>query len=46
LQAARAIEVLERIATKEARAVLERLSKGPVWALETVEARAALERLR
>jgi hypothetical protein len=46
LQAARAIEVLERIGTTEAKAVLERLSKGPAWSLEAIESRAALERLR
>jgi HEAT repeat protein len=46
LQVARAIEVLERVGTKEARAVLERLAKGPAWALATTDSKAALERLK
>ncbi len=46
LQYVRALEVLERTATSEARAVLTRLSKGPDGALETVAARAVLSRMR
>jgi len=42
----RAIEVLERIRTAEARAVLESLSKGAPDARRTREAKAALERIR
>ena len=46
LQVVRAVEVLERAGTKEAKAVLERLAKGPGGALETEQARAALQRFR
>jgi WD40 repeat protein len=46
LQAVRAIEALERAGTPAARAVLEKLAKGAEGALETLEARTALERLR
>ena len=41
----RAVEVLEHIATPEARAVLESLAKGAPEALLTREAKAALDRL-
>jgi len=41
----RAIEVLERISTPEARQILERLGDGAPRARETEEAKAALERL-
>ncbi len=40
----RVVEVLERIGTPEARAVLARLAKGPDEQRLTLEARAALER--
>jgi WD40 repeat protein len=46
LQVVRAVEVLERIGTREAREILERLAKGPTGALETNEARATLERMK
>jgi hypothetical protein len=42
----RALEVLERQGTTEARAVLETLARGAPGALPTREAQAALERLR
>jgi hypothetical protein len=42
----RAVEVLERVGTPEARAALEDLAKGLDVARLTVEARASLERLR
>jgi WD40 repeat protein len=46
LQAMRAIEVLERIATPDARRLLESLANGsPTW-LQTREARAALARMK
>jgi hypothetical protein len=45
LRALRALEVLERIDTPEARGVLEALAGGDAAALITVEARAALARL-
>lgn len=41
----RAIRVLERIGSSESRAVLEAMAKGMPTAIETHEARAALERL-
>lgn len=44
LRVLRSIEVLEEIATPEARALLERLAKGAPAALETAHARAALAR--
>jgi WD40 repeat protein len=43
--AIRAVEVLERIGTPEAQAVLEEAAKGPQSARLTTEAQAALERL-
>jgi hypothetical protein len=43
---ARAVEVLERIGTADARALLESLAKGNPNARLTTDARAALERLR
>ena len=46
LQIVRAIEVLERIGTAEARAVLQTLAAGPDRALPTITARAALRRMR
>jgi hypothetical protein len=46
LRAVRAVGVLERIATAEARKVLEALAGGAAEARVTAEARAALERLR
>jgi RNA polymerase sigma factor (sigma-70 family) len=46
LRALRAVEVLERAATAEARALLATLSKGADEARLTREARAALQRLR
>jgi WD40 repeat protein len=46
LRAFRAIEALEEIATPEARVLLERLAGGEPAAEETIQARAALERLR
>jgi WD40 repeat protein len=45
LQALRAIELLERIGTPEARQVLEGLAKGEAGAQLTEEAQASLERL-
>lgn len=45
LRTIRAIEVLERIGTPDARAVLTRLANGPANAKVTVEAAAALKRL-
>jgi WD40 repeat protein len=42
----RALEVLEEIATPDARAILERLARGEPTAEETRQARAAQERLR
>ena len=41
----RAVELLERIGTAEARQVLERTAKGTVEARLTREAKASLERL-
>ena len=46
LRATRAVEVLERIGTPEARAVVERLARGAPGAVLTEEARAALQRFR
>jgi WD40 repeat protein len=45
LRRVRAIQVLERLGSKEARALLTELSKGAAYATETQEAKAALERL-
>ncbi len=45
LRLSRAVEVLERIATPEARRLLERLVGGAPGALTTTNARAALDRL-
>ncbi len=45
LQALRALELLERIATPEARQLLEKLSRGAPAAWLTVEAKAAHDRL-
>ncbi|HEV3261097.1 MAG TPA: hypothetical protein VG013_29870 [Gemmataceae bacterium] len=45
LRVLRALEVLERIGTPEARQILETLSKGRPTARETQEAKASLERL-
>ncbi len=45
-EAARAVEILERIATTEAVQVLEAIAGGASDALPTREARAARERLR
>jgi hypothetical protein len=45
LRALRAVEMLERSGTKEARAVLEVLSKGVAEARLTLEAMASLDRL-
>jgi hypothetical protein len=45
LRPLRAVEVLERINTAEARRLLERLSKGQPEALLTVDAAASLQRL-
>lgn len=45
LRTVRAVEVLERVGTAEARAVLEKLAAGASGAVITVEARAALARL-
>ena len=46
LQMLRAVEVLETIGTAEARQVLRTLARGDAQASLTVEARAALERLK
>ncbi len=46
LRAVRAVEVLERAATPEARQALQALAKGAPAALVTREAQAALDRLR
>ena len=46
LQVVRAVEVLERAGTPEAKKLLQTLAKGAAGALETVEAQAALERLK
>jgi hypothetical protein len=46
LRLLRAIEVLEALATPEARAILERLATGEPIAEETRQARAALARMR
>ncbi len=46
LRAVRAVEVLESIATPEARALLESLARGDPAARLTREARSAIERLR
>jgi WD40 repeat protein len=45
LQQLRAVEVLERIATPEARRVLDRLATGAPEAIVTIDARASLARL-
>jgi WD40 repeat protein len=45
LRELRALEVLERIATPEARRVLERVASGAAEAILTIEARASLARL-
>jgi WD40 repeat protein len=45
LQAMRAVEVLERMGTPEARAWLEAVAKGDPFARATEEARGALERM-
>ena len=45
LRSLRAIEVLEHIATPEARQLLARLADGAPGAWQTREAKAALERL-
>lgn len=45
LRRVRAVEVLERIGTPDARKLLEVLAKGAASAASTAEARAALERL-
>jgi WD40 repeat protein len=45
LQSLRSIAVLERIGTREARAVLEALARGAAGAWQTGEAKAALRRL-
>jgi len=45
LRQVRAVQVLERIGTKEARQVLEEVAKGPVSSRPAEEARAALRRL-
>jgi len=45
LRTVRAVEVLERAGTAEARAVLKKLASGASGAVITVEARAALARL-
>jgi hypothetical protein len=45
LQALRAVAVLERIATTEAREVLQKLASGAAEARLTQEAKASLERL-
>ncbi len=44
--AVRAVEVLERIGTPEAQAILEEAAKGPETGRLTTEAQGALERLR
>jgi WD domain, G-beta repeat len=46
LRTLRAIASLERVATPDARSVVERLAHGDAAALETKEARSALSRLR
>jgi len=46
LRAVRAVWVLERIGTKEARQLLQRLAEGAPAARQTLEARAALQRLQ
>ena len=45
LQSVRAIQVLEWICTPKAREVLAGLAQGSPWALQTREAKAALERM-
>jgi hypothetical protein len=45
LRALRAVEVLERVASAEAKRILARLAKGAAGALETQDTKAALERL-
>lgn len=45
LQAVRAVEILERIGTPEAQALLSRLANGAPHALRTREAQASLQRL-
>jgi WD40 repeat protein len=44
-RAARALEVLERLGTAEAKALLEEVAKGPAEAWETQDAKRALDRL-
>src|SRR5438552_18978567 len=46
LRVVRAVEVLERISNAEARQLLQSLADGAPGALETVQARAALARLK
>src|SRR5205814_1902013 len=46
LQVVRAVEALERAGTPEARKALQTLGRGAAGALETVEAQAALDRLK
>ena len=45
LRQSRAVEVLERIGTPEARRLLDKLAGGAPGALTTASARAALDRL-
>ena len=45
LRSTRAIKVLERIGSRNARVILNALSEGSPYALQTREAKAALERL-
>jgi len=42
----RAVELLERIGTAEARQMLQSLAKGAAGAVETAEAEATLRRLK
>jgi dipeptidyl aminopeptidase/acylaminoacyl peptidase len=46
LRTLRAITALERVGTPEARAVLERMAEGHAGAIETRDAKSALDRLR
>jgi hypothetical protein len=46
LRMVRAIEVIERMSTPEARRLLERLTEGPGWSRLTQEAKHALSRLK